>query len=180
MPSGQPKQTFKSGAKSSGNKPWYHLIPFFSFMPRLAARYEMGVRHGYGEDGWKSGLTDRDYIMDRANHTLEHLARAVDDLRNNRLHPPDDDLAGAMWGVVFLMSAQEALRAQESSPLNGKATNASAPICARCGHYHEALDTSTHTEKKQTIGNCTIVECLCKSYSYIPRVPSEPINLADM
>lgn len=99
----------KSGAKSSGWKLPYHLIPWDVFADRLSRRYQVGMEHGYEEDNWRKGLTDRDYVLDRANHTLDHLHRAVEDLRLGNFKPTDDDLAAAIWGCIFLMAAQRAI-----------------------------------------------------------------------
>jgi hypothetical protein len=98
---------FTSGAKSSGKLPSYHLIPWEVFADRLALRYMEGAEK-YGEGNWESGLNDRKFIADRANHMLEHAHKAVRRL----LYPPaeryplDDDLAAVIWGAIFLMAAQ--------------------------------------------------------------------------
>lgn len=95
---------FVSGALSSGRKPPYHLIPYALFAARLAERYRIG-RDRYGEGNWQRGLDDRDYVLDRANHTLEHLVSAIDQIRRG-VRGPDDDLAAVIWGAIFLMAAQ--------------------------------------------------------------------------
>lgn len=106
------KQTFKSGAQSSERKPPYHLVPFLKFMPRLAARYQEGVDKGYGEDNYLNGALDRDFVLDRCNHTMEHLARAIQNYRRGQFSPEDDDTAAALWGVIMLMIAEEAEKEQ--------------------------------------------------------------------
>lgn len=108
--SGDTKTTFSSGAQSSEQKPWYHLVPFDVFMARLAERYRHGVQDkGYVEDNWRKGLNERAFILDRANHTIEHLHKAVEKIRlGNFSTLPDDDLAAVLWGTIFLMAAQDA------------------------------------------------------------------------
>ncbi len=86
----------------------FHLIPWDIFAERLANRYAGGLSK-YAEDNWRKGLTDRAYVIDRANHTLNHLHRAVEDLRLGNFEPTDDDLAAAIWGCIFLMGAQRAI-----------------------------------------------------------------------
>lgn len=99
----------ESGAKSSGHKPAYHLVPFEMFLGRLANRYEgpPGGAIVYGEDNWKKGLTDRAYAIDRANHTLEHLLLAIEEFKAGKVGS-DDNLAAVIWGAIFLMGCQEA------------------------------------------------------------------------
>lgn len=95
---------FESGALSSGRKSRYHLIPFALFGPRLADRYGSGADR-YGEGNWARGLADRAYVLDRANHTLEHLILAIDEIREG-IRGEDDNLAAVIWGAIFLMGAQ--------------------------------------------------------------------------
>lgn len=112
-PSEEQTHAFTSGAKSSGKLPRFDLIPWHYFAARLARRYELGLEK-YSEDNWKKGLHDPAFILDRANHMLEHAHRAVERLRlylNNYKSPQecmDDDLAAVIWGAIFLMAAEEA------------------------------------------------------------------------
>lgn len=109
-----------SGALSSGKLPRYDLIPWHVFADRLAQRYSgpPGGAAKYGEYNWQKGITDREYVLDRANHALKHLHRAVERIRSgsqvdartiplNYLLDDDDDLAAALWGIIFLMAAQK-------------------------------------------------------------------------
>ena len=97
---------FRSGAKSSGALPPFHLIPWDIFAARLANRYRLGMKK-YGEGNWQRGLADRDFILDRANHTLQHIHRAIEHIRAGTCRDyDDDDLAAAMWGIICLMAAQ--------------------------------------------------------------------------
>lgn len=95
-----------SGAKSSSHKPAFHLVPWLTFAARLAARYAHGAER-YGEGNWESGLADRAYVLDRANHTMEHLMKAVESVRRGDMVIEDDDLAAVIWGAIFLMAAQQ-------------------------------------------------------------------------
>lgn len=101
----EPTHTFSSGAKSSGKLPRYDMIPWSVFADRLAARYELGLKK-YSEDNWRTGLSEREYVLDRANHALKHLHRAVEAIRTGKKLDEDDDLAAAMWGVICLMASQ--------------------------------------------------------------------------
>jgi hypothetical protein len=103
------KVTFTSGAQSSGVMPAYHLCPFDDFLPRLAARYQLGRDKGYALDNWRKGLEDDAYVADRLNHGLQHMMNAVQKItRGDYTNGEDDDLAGAMWAIVFGMAAQKA------------------------------------------------------------------------
>ena len=95
-----------SGAKSSKKSVSYHLIPWHIFAARLANRYQLGA-DTYGEGNWMKGLGDRDYVMERANHFLEHAHAAVEQVRTGT-PITDDHIAAAIWGAIFLMAAQQA------------------------------------------------------------------------
>ena len=103
------KHTFKSGAQSSENKPWYHLVPWSVFSKRLADRYAMGVKEkGYAPFNWERGLSDPEFVLDRANHTMEHMQKALEKFgRGDFSISGDDDIAAVIWGCVFMMAAQE-------------------------------------------------------------------------
>jgi hypothetical protein len=113
------RHAFASGAKSSGKLPRYDLVPWDIFAPRLAARYQLGSEK-YGDDNWMKGIAamDRDFVLDRANHMLEHAMRAVANLRYQLDHAPgagridDDDFAAVIWGAICCMAAQKMLWAR--------------------------------------------------------------------
>jgi len=119
---------FTSGAKSSGKLPSYHLIPWEVFADRLAVRYMEGAAK-YGEGNWESGLNDRQFIADRANHMLEHAHKAVRKLLfpSPDKYPTDDDLSAVIWGAIFLMAAQN--RAAKSA--HPRVTQAIVPADTR-------------------------------------------------
>jgi hypothetical protein len=95
---------FASGARSSGKLPRYDLIPWDVFSKRLADRYALGLQK-YSEDNYERGINDREFVLDRANHMLEHAHKAVNALRKD-LISVDDDLAAVLWGAIFLMLVQ--------------------------------------------------------------------------
>lgn len=102
---GESTHAFSSGAKSSGKLPPFALIPWHIFAERLAARCGHGAEK-YGEGNWEKGLSDREFVMDRANHLLEHVHKAVETIRTGGVSI-DDDLAAVLWGAIFLMATQE-------------------------------------------------------------------------
>jgi hypothetical protein len=102
--------TAKSGAKGS-KVPSLDLIPYRALC-RLAARYEHGTEK-YGRDNWRKGLTDRQYIRDRAAHVMNHTARLIAKLDGHLPEDGDDDAAAIMWGGAFLCEAEFALECEQ-------------------------------------------------------------------
>ena len=98
------EKKFKSGAKSSGNKPSYHLIPLTMFR-RTALRFDLGIAHGYEANNWRKGLTDKDFILDRLNHALEHLKLAMKAIENDEIET-DDNLGAVTCNVSMAMEYQ--------------------------------------------------------------------------
>lgn len=102
---------FGSGAKSSGRKPRYDLIPTWA-LERIARRFELGAAK-YGVDNWQSGLRDRDFIFDRINHAIDHLLRIRDEVNSVKIPPPladrDDDAAAVILNAIFVMGYQQAI-----------------------------------------------------------------------
>lgn len=103
-----------SGATSAARKPEYRLVPF-SLVRRTGDRLGAGaVTHGEGN--WEQGLNDRAWMMDRANHMLEHAFRAVDKLqRGIFLDADDDDLGAVGANLAFLIEYQEHQRRKGSA-----------------------------------------------------------------
>lgn len=96
--------TFSSGAASSGMKPRYDLIPPFA-LKRIAERFSLGAAK-YGDNNWMKGVNDREFILDRLNHAVEHLYNVI-----NGIHHPvdsnDDDLAAVILNCIFAMAYEE-------------------------------------------------------------------------
>lgn len=96
----------ESGAASSDRKPEYRLVPF-SLIRRTGDRLTEGARK-YGEWNWQKGLDDRAFMMDRANHLIEHAYRAIDKLQRGTFgDTDDDDLGGVAANLAFLIEYQE-------------------------------------------------------------------------
>lgn len=95
--------------------PRYDLIPQ-TFLVRLAARFEMGLK--YGEHNYKKGLP----FDDTLNHIIDHLLaykerrKAYFQAQENghaeyillkewmsKYETDGDDLAGAAWGIAAIM-----------------------------------------------------------------------------
>jgi hypothetical protein len=109
---------FSSGAKSSGRKPRYDLIPAYA-LERIARRFELGAEK-YGVNNWKKGANDPEFIMDRLNHAMEHIKKmqetvqAFIDVDTDKPHVAinrgifgDDDAAAAILNSIFFMEWQE-------------------------------------------------------------------------
>ncbi len=84
---------FKSGAKSSEEKPRYDLMPLCA-LRRWAARLAYGAAK-HGAQNWTLGKNDADYRRDRINHTIEHLLKHANGDRS------EDHLGAAMCGIGF-------------------------------------------------------------------------------
>lgn len=105
---GDDRHTFSSGAMSSGTKPPYHLVPSYAWT-RIAERFKLGADK-YGVDNWKKGAADRDFILDRINHGIEHLIN----LKEQVMAGPgetvetfdDDDAAAVILNAIFVMEWQ--------------------------------------------------------------------------
>ncbi len=64
---------FASGAKSSEQKPRYDLIPMEA-QEREAIRMGQGAID-HGENNYRSGKADPQFVQDRINHMIEHALR---------------------------------------------------------------------------------------------------------
>lgn len=166
-------EEFKTGAKRSERKPRYDLIPkvaidrlakrftgaespmnSFAGIERAVKEYTGGALK-YGECNWEKGLPTSDVI----NHIYDHLTAYVDAFRrslkvNNgnmflvkrdmevaSLH--EDDLAGAMWGIVVLMH-QESFDGVFHHDDNFKAPNGFGLV------YQSNDNSSTESNLKET------------------------------
>ncbi len=97
-----PITNFESGAKSSGNLPPYEcLTPVF--LRRCARRMEKGMH--YGKHNWKKGARDKAFILERLNHAMEHLIRAMQEIDSDT-YSEDDDLAAISVNCMFAMEYQ--------------------------------------------------------------------------
>lgn len=91
--------TFPSGVTSSA-VPRYDLIPTGA-LNALAERFEIGLQ-AHSEENWRTGLRDKDYIINRLNHIQEHLRAAIDKLAGVKPDNGDNDAAAIMWGGAIL------------------------------------------------------------------------------
>lgn len=94
--------TFRSGAQSSGNALRYDLIPR-SFLRRVALRFGMGAEK-YPPFNYRSGLADKEYILDRINHLQEHFQGYIAPENEDDL--TDDNLGAIAWGCAFLCEVE--------------------------------------------------------------------------
>lgn len=119
------RHVFSSGATSSGRKPNY-----LGMMP-LHAYHRFAIHRGYGdekhgEDNYMKGCRDRQFILDRINHGIEHLLKLAEQVKAGRattVHQRgEDDAAAVMCAGMFVMCYQNAMdedrkgTAMESSP----------------------------------------------------------------
>ena len=102
------RHTFASGAMSSGQKPRYDLIPLWA-LQRIAARFQLGAEK-YGVNNWQKGAADKDFILDRINHAIEHLMILKDRIHTNGLSSDDDDAAAVVLNAIFVMCYERAER----------------------------------------------------------------------
>ena len=102
--------THSSGATSSGEKPPYHLIPI-SLLRRTAKQMGHGAAK-HSPYNYEKGLGDKQYILERLSHAVEHLHIAMDNISRGILSM-EDNLAGVVCNVAFAMEYQK--RVTESS-----------------------------------------------------------------
>lgn len=96
-----------SGASSS-RVPRLDYIPYQSIV-RLAGRFELGAAK-HGLDNYRQALGDRDYVLERCAHVINHAFKLANKLRGYLPDDGDDDAAAIMWGGAFLCEATEALK----------------------------------------------------------------------
>jgi hypothetical protein len=146
-PADPTKWVAPSGATSSALKPEYRLVPF-PLIRRIGQRLTDGARK-HGEGNWEKALDDRAFMMDRANHLIEHAYKAIAKLSKGVFTDvDDDDLGGIGANLAFLIGYQEYQRNKSLAPeINNSFTkdelkevdrtvSSKHPICQNCGHTH--------------------------------------------
>lgn len=93
---------YESGAKTSGNLPPYECLTR-EFLRRCAERMRLGTH--YGKHNWKKGARDKQFILDRLNHALVHLTKAMEEIDND-ITFGEDDLAAVAVNCMFAMEYQ--------------------------------------------------------------------------
>jgi hypothetical protein len=88
-----------NGAKTRKLGIEYRLVPREG-LRRLALRYTLGLH--YGENNWKKGLLDKEFLDERKNHMIEHLFLYLEEGNGK-----DDNLAAVVWGCFALMEAEK-------------------------------------------------------------------------
>lgn len=88
-----PMKTFTSGAKSTIQKPMYHLIPLTA-LELLAERFGYGAAR-HGERNYRKGGNDPEFINDRVNHLFEHVVNFAE-------HRRQEDLAAILCNAAIL------------------------------------------------------------------------------
>lgn len=92
----------ETGAVSSERKPGYDMLTL-TLLRRAAQRMDLGQANGYAKHNWRKGITDKNYILERLNHAVEHLYKAIHEIDFDA--PADDDNLAAV--VVNCMMAME-------------------------------------------------------------------------
>jgi hypothetical protein len=163
-PTDPTKWVAPSGATSSALKPEYRLVPFAA-IKRIGQRLTDGAKK-HGEGNWEKALDDRAFMMDRANHLIEHAYRAINKLQRGIFtDDDDDDLGGVGANLAFLIGYQEhqrnLLEIASKTAENPPAKKLEPLVCDSCGHKHywapgEYSFTPT--------GPC--MQCTCMKASY--------------
>src|SRR4051812_28284410 len=94
------KVVFKSGASRSQNFHRYDLLPREA-IDRWAKRMTDGATQ-HGDNNWRNGLTDPEFIRETKNHLVHH---ALDYLANGCAS--DDNLAAIICNAAFLIWFEE-------------------------------------------------------------------------
>lgn len=96
----------RHGTTNTGSSscPELGQIPYHA-LERLAGRYELGAKK-YGQDNWRGGLTDKNYVIHRLEHCIRHAYSLINKLRNGvDNNSVDDDAAAIMWAGAFACEA---------------------------------------------------------------------------
>lgn len=112
MSKGENIVTFPSGAASS-SAPRYDLVPR-ALLEAVATRFEAGARK-YGENQWRKGLRDPQFLRERANHALQHLLNYIHGTDNGE-DTAVDNLGAVGWAVAVLLEAEAAKRSDPTEP----------------------------------------------------------------
>lgn len=105
------RHTFSSGASSSGKKPPYSAITQ-DCLERFANQRGYGDDK-YGVDNWKQGARDKEFILDRINHGIEHLLTLAEQVKadnSGTWRPGLDDAAAVCCAAMFVMEWQKMRR----------------------------------------------------------------------
>lgn len=135
--SGDDRHVFASGASSSGRKPNYiGTMPLFAY-ERFARHREFGDNK-HGVDNYLKGCRDKEFILDRINHGIEHLMNLSNQVKmggTGNWNPGHDDAAAVMCAGMFVMCYQQAMGEVECRypRKTGVMTNTPAPGDARDG-----------------------------------------------
>lgn len=101
----KPMAKFESGATSTTEKPWYHLIPL-SGLRRVAERFAYGAKK-HGDHNYKKGAYDTNFLRDRKNHMIEHAVKyAMGDTSTDHL--------GAILCNAMILAELEYIRSLET------------------------------------------------------------------
>ena len=98
-----------SGALSSSKKIRFDLLPR-TFLERVAKRFELGA-HKYPAFNYKQGLEDKEYIIERINHLIQHVNEFLSPLDSEEWD--DDNLSAIGWAVAFLMECETTKEGKE-------------------------------------------------------------------
>jgi len=89
--------------------PGFHLIPTEALI-RLANRFQLGIDKK-GKGAWnalsdnQSCLTNKELILERIAHTIDHCLKLRDKIQNNKDLESDDDSGAISWAGAFFCCA---------------------------------------------------------------------------
>jgi hypothetical protein len=137
------KQMFTSGAVST-KKPRFDLIPVEGLI-RAADRFELGLwkyKNGaYNARGNQKPLLDKEWLIARASHGIDHLYKCIRELQSGVFD--EDDNAGAVaWCGLILAAARTAFFKQRADFLKQRKEEKEAG-------YATAYDMSADRLKKK-------------------------------
>jgi hypothetical protein len=106
------KRIFPSGTTST-RKPRFELLPKEGLI-RAARRFELGLEM-HGDRSWnalsnnQSALEDKEWLIERCSHGIQHLYNLIDKLSGKTPLGGDDDAAAVAWCGLVLAAAMEKL-----------------------------------------------------------------------
>jgi len=99
----QEEKVIIAGASSSACLD-FAQIPFEALRV-LGERYALGqIKHG--RHNWRKGLHNKEYVLARASHLIQHAFKLANQLDGTMPWDEDDNIGAILWGGAFMAEAR--------------------------------------------------------------------------